>query len=106
MYIKEFKNGNFNIAPEKEDKEFFQAKDFLTFTEWIREICDNISSDFTVASEDFGFSTDVLLYNYKTNLFYNIDFNDNIKFDDGYVVKIIGYKDSELYQELTECGMI
>lgn len=99
MYIKQFKNGNFNISRDLMDSEKEQ-----TFIEWVCEIAN--SKDFTMASEDFGFSTSVTLYNYNTEMFYSVDLNDNIKYDKGETVKIIGFKDVNLYEELVQNGIL
>lgn len=95
MYIKKFKNGNFNISRDLLDTEMEQ-----TFIDWVGEIINHPSADFTIACDDFGYSPTATLYNYNTQMFYTVDINDNDKFDKGKTVKIKGFKDDELYQEL------
>lgn len=97
MYIKKFKNGNFNIGIDAWDLESEQ-----TFIEWVVDIVNDSSADFALASDLYEESTTARLYNYNTQQFYAVDDGDHEHYRKGKVVKIEGFKDEYLYNELVE----
>lgn len=88
MKIKKFKNGNFNVTPEGDEKDL----------NMIEVLCNSSELDFDVyGSEVLNTGYYYVLVNYNTRMFYNIINYDLIRWHMGGNVKLIGYKDNALF---------
>lgn len=88
MIIKKFKNGNFHVTAEGEEMDL----------NMIEVLCNSPELDFDVyGNEALNTGYYYILVNYSTRRFYNIPRSDFIKWHMGGIVKLVGYKNDDLF---------
>lgn len=89
MIIKKFKNGNFNIKAEGDERK----------CNIVNVLVESIETDFDICSQEYiGGSYYYIVANYNTMMFYNIMESDIEKWKKNEWIKLIGYKNKERWK--------